>query len=175
MKENDLLKFIFENVNYWLEFAEKKNSYLFSVYSINSLAIIILTSIEKTKMLPKYGVIMFIILYVIALCVSVLSLFPNIKISQKLLTFGKNKKINKSDNLLFYGDVSKYSFDEYKKVLIDEYKLEDRELKLDDDLLKQIIINSNIAVFKYKCFKLSSIFLSLAALLLFIFMVKVII
>ena len=175
MKENDLLKFIFENVNYWLEFAEKKNSYLFSVYSINSLAIIILTSIEKTKMLPKYGVIIFIILYVIALCVSVLSLFPNIKISQKLLTFGKNKKINKSDNLLFYGDVSKYSFDEYKKVLIDEYKLEDRELKLDDDLLKQIIINSNIAVFKYKCFKLSSIFLSLAALLLFIFMVKVII
>ncbi|UTD05011.1 hypothetical protein E4N80_05755 [Treponema denticola] len=175
MKENDLLKFIFENVNHWLEFAEKKNSYLFSVYSINSLVIVILTSIEKTKMLPKYGVIIFIILYVIALFVSILSIFPNIKISQKLLTFGKNKKINKSDNLLFYGDVSKYSFDEYKKVLIDEYKLEDRELKLDEDLLKQIIINSNIAVFKYKCFKLSSIFLSLAALLLFIFMVKVII
>ena len=126
-------------------------------------------------MLPKYGGIIFIILYVIALFVSVLSLFPNIKISQKLLTFGKNKKINKSDNLLFYGDVSKYSFDEYKKVLIDEYKFEDRELKLDDDLLKQIIINSNIAVFKYKCFKLSLIFLSLAALLLFIFMAKVII
>ena len=109
MNEENCLLTIFGNVNRWLDYAERKNTILFSSFSAFSFFSIIS---KHDNNLQQPQVIGTVVLYLFSLFFILLSLFPMTKISRKLLSNGKNRKLLDSDNLLFYGDIAKYSSDE---------------------------------------------------------------
>jgi hypothetical protein len=91
-----------------------------------------------------------------------LSLFPKTKISENIVENGQNKKTMKKDNLLFFGDISKYSVEEYKNALVEKYKISEKPSSYKDDLITQIIINANIISTKLAFFKASVILACIA-------------
>lgn len=157
---------IFENVNGWLKHAENKNRIVMGFVGVLS---IILYLIENRLQLVFEQKILFTISYgtfLIAWISIIISLFPRTKISKKQMEEGGNIKLSDSDNLLFYGHILKYSIQEYKEKLIEKYtlKIEQLENLFIDDLIGQIIINSQITQWKYCSFKVSSISLGIGLL-----------
>ena len=159
---------LFDNVNKWLEFAEKKNAVIFSMISITSFIVVIINANYTVPIWLKWQFVIFLILYCFSFFIVIISLFPTISISKKILNIGKNKKLFDTDNLLFFCHIDKYSLKEFKKSLNSKYGLNLKEIDEYDDLLSQIIINSSIITKKYTCFKISSVILIIAILELLI-------
>jgi len=105
---------------------------------------------------------MFYLLYIITIIFILLSIFPKTEISKSLIENGSDKKTNKRDNLLFYGDISKYSVAEYKEAIMRKYKIQDETNGYIDDIVAQIIVNSDITNNKMRYFKISVILTSVA-------------
>jgi hypothetical protein len=161
-KESQILGYIFNNVNKWLEFSEKKNTYVFSFFSLMIIFTPFIGKLTNLSLLLKISTSIFYFFYIITITITVLSLFPKTDISEKIVKKGRDKKITENDNLLFFGDISKYSVVEYKNALAKKYKMSETLDAYKDDLVTQIIINSNIANTKLVYFKISVKLLCLA-------------
>jgi hypothetical protein len=84
-----------------------------------------------------------------------MSFFPKTKISKFVIKNGRDKKITGEENLLFYGDICKFSSNEYKGALLTKFEINTNESKLQQQLIDQIIINSNITFNKMEYFSRS--------------------
>lgn len=135
-----------ERTNYWLSFSEAKNA---ALVALNVAIIAVCTQVDM------FGIIMQIVLCVLFFCSTVcclLSFNPNLKNKADAQNFDTIDNCN----LLFYGDVAKLGdSDSYISCVRDRYKLEyeENEKYLYGDLAEEIVINSQIAVWKYRMFK----------------------
>lgn len=154
-----------ERTNYWLSFAEAKNAVLIA---FNAAAIAFIVNFQKT--FPVFSTtIMILLLMPCIICL--LSFFPNLKSRPP-----KHQHDTKNDNLVFWGDIANLKDEgRYIELVIaryfPEHTLEGESSKLCYDLASEIMINSRIAMYKYRCFKIAlklNILSFLLCILLFI-------
>lgn len=146
--EKELLKEIFENVNYWIAFGEAKNAGLLA-FDIAVLAIIF--SGEEINI---WGYILAIFIMISILCVF-LAMWSRFDV------IWENKGVpNLEDNLLYYRDIAKYSEQEYIISIYKKYL--NRNIENVDDvglyikhLASEICINAKIACKKYNAFNMA--------------------
>lgn len=156
MNNDEILEKIFKNVNEWLNFAERKNTTILSIFGFITIFSVLNygTQFESISLSLKIGIIAYLISYLCVLISTLVSLMPVTNLNEKLINDDKNKKIKGTDNLWFYGDIIKYNQNEYidalKKKEIEEFSA------IYKQLISQIIINSHIASKKYSCFKFST-------------------
>lgn len=160
----ETLKNIFDNVNEWLKFAEAKNGILIALLGTalftlleksNSILFRDNISISNNMLVIKFDINFFVSLYLVLLIIFLLiavgillmSFLPQTKRLFKI----KGVK-NENDNSLFYGDIIKYTPEEYLK-FIEPNRTDFSKSEL--DYAYQIVINSHIAYRKYKYFELA--------------------
>jgi hypothetical protein len=161
-KEEDLLFALFNNINRWLEFAEKKNTYIFSFFSLMIIFTPFIGKLTEINCLIKISISIFYFLYVLTVGFTSFSFFPITSISKKIIENGKDKKIRNNDNLIFWGDIYKYSSQEYISALKNKFGIDLKESELLKSLIEQIIINSNITRNKMEYFKRCILFTVMA-------------
>jgi hypothetical protein len=171
MDDKAILFNIFTNVNKWLEYAEKKNTYIFSFYSLIIVFTIILERLTTIATILKIGICIFYGLYIISIAITMLSFFPITKISKKIIENGNDKKLSGADNLIFWGDIYKYNSQEYGKSLSEKYQIDIENSVFLKNIADQIIINSNITRNKMEYFKISVwlTFIAITQLAVFLF------
>jgi hypothetical protein len=158
MDNESRLTTIFNNVNQWLKFAEKKNTYVLTFFSLIVIFTPFISTLTTINTLIKVSITILYFFYLLAMICTIFSLFPVTCISKKIIERGKDKKIKEDDNLIFYGHIFKYSKEEYINSMKKYYGMELQNNKLLCDLVEQIIINSNIARNKMEYFKFSIVF-----------------
>ena len=161
----DTLKDIFENVNNLLKFAEAKNGVIIALNSMIIFGVFKLDilSLDTSSILNWYLYIA-IFMLVTSLIIALLSFVPKLK--YPYLSFEKPLE---TDNLLYFGDIAKYTPTQYKKHFEKIIKLDDKEEyqnnhNLTDDYINQIVINSKITFIKFKQFEIA-IWFTLSAIL----------
>lgn len=137
-----------ERTNYWLSFAETKNGVL---VAFNIAIIAVVAQIDK---IPLEMQAVICILFSLSTLICFFSFFSNLR--NKI----NNKEGENIDefNLLFYNDIAKIKdTDMYLNALKGRYnlKIKENEKKLYEDFITEIIINSEIAVYKYNMFNKS--------------------
>lgn len=136
----------------WLKFAENKNALLLATNSGLFFGLLKLYTDEKTVVyLLPLGVI------ILSSIICSLSFIPKIKVSG----FYSNNSKNEKDNLLYFGDISKYTPVEYLEMLSLEIN------QLNNYYANQIVVNSQIALTKFTLFNYA-IKLSIFAIFIFI-------
>lgn len=143
----DFLKEQLERVNYWLTFAEAKNGGLIAI----NIAIVAVTIQIKAFSLSLTAIIC--CLFLISSIISLLSFYSNLRNKIK----SPKKKIGNIDelNLLFYKDVAQINnSDIYLRLLEKRYNLaiEEKNSLIYRDFIVEIIVNSEIAVYKFNMF-----------------------
>ncbi|RSL32673.1 hypothetical protein D7Z54_14585 [Salibacterium salarium] len=145
------LQYKYELVNNWLKYAETKNSAVL-VFTV-AIITLIMNSINDNNMNSYMSINSKILLTFMSLAclVSLKSFLPKLK-----LDINNKKDISNNDNLHYFNHLSKYTPEQ----LIDAMSLQyyedafgDLKNKYNIDLANQIVINSNIAVRKFKHFK----------------------
>ena len=149
--DNEIIEKIFKNVNDWLNFAERKNVTVLSIFGI--IAVMSLLNLQQVNIVGKIGVCIYMATYLSVLMSSLVSLFPVRKLSDKLKNGLPNLAKLDSDNMWLYQDIRKYSVDEYKNWL---YKKNIQKYDMGhEELIPQILANSHIACKKFTCFAVS--------------------
>lgn len=172
--ENDVLedlKYIFQNVNNWLNFAELKNGALL-VFS--SGVILARFQIRYCNSVLIYSIlnVISIVSILLGILLSALSFSPKInKVKVKV------KKTDIGKNLIFFNDIMQYkSSDEYlKDIYINYYQLDVNISDLNSKekhLAEEIFENSKITFKKYNLFKWALRFSLLGIILLTFIMIK---
>jgi hypothetical protein len=147
---------IFDNVSKWLDFAEKKNSGLTTILGFGTILGIILQITGKIEIPLNWLLIVPLFFFILTWIITVVSFLPRTKIDAVLLLSNKRTTERKdSDNLLFFGDILKYSQDNFFGVIAKKYslKITRQQKKLALDLCSQILQNAAIAKRKYTCFR----------------------
>lgn len=159
----DKLKDIFSNINDWLKFAEIKTATLLAG---NGVIIFGLFRIFKdTETIHNLFISIVIILLSLSIFINLLSLIPSLKMPFILYT--KDKSIH--DNLLYFGDIVKYSINEYLRKINNGTK---QFTEFEKYYAEQIIINSTIALKKFRLFIMSIYLTSSAVFILLIALIK---
>ncbi len=150
---------IFNNVNEWLKFAEAKNAGILGLTSIMVFWLLRLvnSNIDGFCFYFYYGLIL---VGAIVIILALMSFAPilNKFYSNNIGKYGNHK------NIYFYGDIKDFK-DKNGNFKTDEYLLLVHKKAgknvnnftpnpLEEDLAKQIIVNSHIAYRKYSIFKL---------------------
>ena len=175
IKENglDILKDIFENTNRWLQFGEAKNGALIGInglFLFNSIDY--LFDILNGKLNVNIFIVgIMITIFGFSTIGSLISFMPNM--SKMINNMELTSEHNCKDDgvLIFFEDICKYESPEiylkdiYKNYLSFNIEIENLE-KLELDYAKEIIINSKIASYKYKLFKIG-VKLNLVAIVIF--------
>lgn len=151
MQDNEILEKIFKNVNDWLNFAERKNVTVLSIFGI--IAVMSLLNLKQVHIVGKIGVCIYMAAYLAVLISSLVSLFPVRELSAKLKNGLPNVDKSETDNMWFYQHIRKYSVDDYKTLL--EKKNVQKYDKGHEELIPQILANSHIACKKFTCFTVS--------------------
>lgn len=157
----DLLKDIFNNINSWLNFAEAKNGALIGINGLFLFESVdylfdILNGNLNSDFLITVGLMVSVFLLV--MLIALRSFFPNTS-NDASYKISREKNISNANNILiFYGDISNYNSAElYLKDIYKYYiktKVETEDLqKIEVDYATEILINSKITSYKYKCFK----------------------
>lgn len=159
----DKLKDIFSNTNDWLKFAETKTATLLAG---NGVIIFGLFRIFKdTDTIHDIFISTVIILLSLSIFINLLSLIPSLKMPFILYTKDKSE----NDNLLYFGDIIKYSTTEY----LTKIKNGTKEFTdFEQYYAGQIIINSVIALKKFRLFLISIYLTSSAVFILLIALIK---
>lgn len=147
----DKLKYIFENVNDWLKFAEQKNA---AIIVFNTAMTIGILNVLKDVPQNCHDYLFFLKLNLLtnlfSIIIALLSFIPVLKRRDS-----HHEKINKNDNLIFYMDIANYSLDNYYEKFISKYgepTLKDN-INFNKNLVSQIVNNSKITKRKYFYFK----------------------
>jgi hypothetical protein len=153
------LIYSFSLVNDWLKFAEAKNAVLVTLSGAAVFGLLGYTSsAQNLSLIWKIGIFAGIALQVIACLISLASFLPKIKRS-KILGAGKESCLTNNDNLLFYGDLCKYTskklVDAIARLYFEDENYPKSQYKAHLDIADQIIINSKIAVSKFRLFKIA--------------------
>ena len=150
-KIESYLKDTLSNINYWLAFAEAKNA---AIIGLNIAMLGLVADFISSK--SQYSIFGFYLIgagLILSLFFSLLSFFPNLNSDQDDV----HQIIKDRDNLLFYGDICRYSASEYIQALYKQYCNVDIDCseisKYELDYANEIIINSKITMVKYKLFK----------------------
>lgn len=168
------LKDIFENTNRWLAFAESKNGVLLGVNGLFLFKMLDWLNGVEDSILNTKMIWILLIIFISTTLLILKSFFPNCSsfIDKEIDTCKESNGYSRI--LIFYEDISKYEsskiylMDIYKyyfKVDVDLKELTKHEL----DYAKEILINSRIASYKYKCFKWALKFNGFGILLLVLF------
>lgn len=144
----DKLKDIFLNVNEWLKFAETKHA---ALIALNGAALFgLVSSFSNIKEYKGVGFVIVtgLLLFGISILSSFFSFFP------KSLNTIKYTDSPRFPNLFFWGHTSNLDSQRFLQELnaIDPNY---RPTKFEQDLINQIIVNSQIAYKKYFFFKIS--------------------
>lgn len=148
----DFLENVYQKVNYWLSFAEAKNAALIA-FNIALLSFVLNFSEYNIQLVVICS--MFLITSTI-FCL--LSFCPNLKHSIES-TSKKTPSESKKDNanLIFWNDVATFTSEtEYLETLRSKYHLSSGSESNNNhinDLAKEILVNSQITMQKYKWFK----------------------
>lgn len=149
------LKYIFQQVNDWLRFAEAKN---LALLVFNSTMLVGSSGIATNYLINSTNLVFWICILVLLTTnlVSLIIVFMSISPITKNI-YDLNKSHDNKYNLFFYGDISGYKPEQYIKGLEDKYniKIDKMNMAKAEDLAKQIAINSNITCFKFKWFKIA--------------------
>ena len=168
MQQNieDKLWRIFENVNKWLEYSERKNGVALVFIGVQ-LTILKVSSEEADCWMQAA-------LVALGLCFfsTLLSFFPVTRISF-LSRFCSNswKKPSDKDNLLFFGHIMKYSHKAYLNAIGKYFKVDIQGQKILEDLCAQIVENSKITSRKFNIFKVTVCLMLAGQILLMISLV----
>ncbi len=158
----DTLKDIFDNVNSWLKFAEAKNGAIIALNATFIFGILKLNIISTSeKNILDYYLFIAIFMLLVSIIVALLSFIPRLSD-----TYIKFKEPMDNDNLLYFGDIAKYTDIKYKEKIQIFIQLNGSEGsdKLNEYYIKQIIINSKITFIKFKQFEIA-IWFTLSAIL----------
>lgn len=149
---SDKLKFIFDNVNNWLKFAESKNAALLVANSAFIFQLFrILADKKNINSFVYCYLTICILLAAISACICLFSFVPKIRIPS--IFTGKYVQ-EENVNLIFYGDIAKFTPKRYwealrtQNIISEEYAQD----KFFADIANQIVINSKIALTKYNFF-----------------------
>lgn len=153
------LQYVLSTVNEWLKFAERKNAALLAADSAAVTALLKLlegkTILNLIDPFPYIG-LGFLILSMVC-CLA--SFFPQLKA----------KRSGRKDNVIFYGDLANYSVEKLlNETRGDGGKHNSLQASVEKHYADQIIINSSIAVRKYRLFKIA-LLSSTGALLIVLF------
>ena len=170
----DRLKYIFENVNYWLSFAETKNA---ALVGFNSTVIIGLLAIINTENIALNLAVNYVLTptFTIAIFLSLIALMPVLKYFK---SDNKKAKYNDNSNIYYFGTLKDLSPKELLRILdsteTNEVISDMTFNRFERDLANQIIMNSGITWAKYRFFNIASYFTIigfLLSILLYIFAV----
>lgn len=143
---NEFLEKQFDRVNTWLSFAEAKNGVLIA------FNIAVVTAI--VDLLNEVTVIsaVCIISLILSTSIALISFFPDTKTTTKDVPALADAETD-SLNLIFYGDISKLNYEQYRELVCKRYLSISSLDNYQDDLCKEIHYNSKIAMRKYCFFK----------------------
>lgn len=163
-RNEEKLQKIFTNVNDWLKFAEAKNAALLALTGAATLSILNLDSTKVSCSLFCYLTHVTLPLLGITIIIVLASFIAHTK---PFFVSKKSQNQLPEDNLLFFGDVSKYKAEEYLQALYDKGSLDKnaeiiRSIEL--EYAQQIVYNSKIAATKYKLFNTALLLLFSAIL-----------
>lgn len=165
MKMYEMLEKILEDTTNWLSFAEAKNAALIAFNGVWG-AICIDKFLECKSKDIAFIYAFLCILCIVSVIISLISFIPKMFTSDRFEEYLKSKLKQQSidDNMLFYGDIFKYSPKEYfesfqKNILkLGENKIEKYEsdkMMFEKQLALQIVTLSTIAYKKYYLFKIA--------------------
>ena len=149
---DDKLKEIFSNINDWLKFAEAKSAALIAgnAVLIFGMSKLILSN-ETNEAFVAY-LIFCSFLCLVSLSICLLSVVPALNMPWD----AKPKGITGTDNLLYFGDIAKYSPLAYLNELAEKIGSQNEEFSgYQKDLALEIITNSVIAQRKFYYFKIA--------------------
>lgn len=152
------LKDIFENINQWLIFAETKNGVLLGINGLFIFKMLDSLNGVEESILNTNMMWSLLITFVITTIIILKSFFPVCSVFEdKPVNLCKEIDGN-SKVLIFYEDISKYENSKiYLRDLCRHYY--DIDVNFDDlkkyelDYSKEILINSRITSYKYRCFR----------------------
>ncbi len=150
----DTLKDMLSKVNEWIKFAEAKNAanVAFCSAGIFAVARMSLGAESLNKFLLIYLVVVLILL-VISSALSLLSFIPQLK--TPWVHIGSR---DKDDNLLYFGHACKYTASTYLDKLHSGKAQKSENYDLELLYSGQIVINSRVALVKFKQFDLAILF-----------------
>lgn len=137
-----------ERTNYWLSFSEAKNA------ALVALNIAIIAVFMQVDVLGIVWQVSLCILFLVSTSLCLISFSPNMR------NKADNRSIDAIENcnLIFYGDIAKISDSDIYISCVKaryDFSLVENEKKLYKDLAEEIVINSQIAVGKYRMFKMA--------------------
>lgn len=143
----NLLWKYFENIRYWVEYAEKKNAILITMVSVEIALINFLGKSANQKYINFC-----IIFLLISFFISIISFIPK---TSRLNFFISHKKRNYKANLnlIFFEDIKYFDRNQLIHSFQERYKFVIKEDYIAQDICDQIIILSKIASIKFKLFK----------------------
>ena len=163
IKLEDKLKDIFSNTNDWLKFAETKTATLLAGNGVIIFGIFRI--FKDTDTIHNIFISTAITLLALSIFINLLSLIPSLKMPFVLYTKDKSE----NDNLLYFGDIAKYSITEY----LTKIKNGTKEFTdFEQYYASQIIINSVISLKKFRLFLMSIYLTSSAVFILLIALIK---
>jgi len=165
------LKNIFANINDWLKFAETKTAALLTANGLIVFGIIrTLSNVEK-NLYSNSVLYLAVLLLIISLLLCLASFIPSLKIPWLL----KVKKTLDNDNLLYFADIAKYNSRVYlEKLAISLEKPDTKATNFENYYAQQIIVNSIIALKKYRLFTFSIWLTVIAVILLVSFLTTIV-
>lgn len=159
----DKLWRVLENVNNWLGYAERKNVLILTFIGIQ------LTLCKLFVEDVDVWLIACSIFLGLCFLLTLISFFPQTVIPWWLYFWARSSdKPNENDNLLFYGDITKYSQKEYIEKMEKYFGEDIHGHKNLEDLCGQIVVNSQIASKKFNIFKATTWFMITGQMLLLI-------
>ncbi len=142
LKTNDDLKYILDNVNGWLKYAEAKNIALLTI-----LGVVLGLLVTLFDILDIDNIMLLSLIPVVLGCLILLrSLFPITAQNKDMLT-----EKNECKNLMFYGCIKNYICNKDEIKYLNDLGIENPS-KLEIDISNQIIYNSKITQKKFNYF-----------------------
>lgn len=157
----DLLQEIYEQANQMVRFAEAKN---FGLIAFNGGILLAFARLfYEAYRIPGWTLLSLKSLFLLVcgwiIAMSAISLFLALcSLSPQLKDKEKDLKLNRSDNLLFFGAIAHFKPDDYLDALKARYQLESINQQYEKDISRQIVIVSQIAVRKFNYFKVALFF-----------------
>jgi len=148
----DRLWRIFENINSWLHYAERKNALILTFIGVQITLIKIFIDT-----LDGWLIIASLVFLGLCFLLAVFSFFPRTRISKWCFDFmvSPSDDAGENDNLLFYGHIAKYTVREYIAKMERYLNGAIHGSRNLEDLCSQIVVNSQIASAKFNFFKVT--------------------
>lgn len=158
------LQYIFGTVNEMLRFAEAKNALMLTLQGVGLITLLqVLLRETELHLTIQIYLVSCLLFLATGLIISLLSFFPIM--DNKIGGLTSCEIDHEKDNLMFYGDIAKCTYEDYLDTIRNCYCSGGEELsKCEEDLVHSILISSQIACRKYNYFKVS-LWLILMALL----------